>query len=88
MRTTVDLPDSLFRRVKAKAALEGVTLKALITHYLELGLQQSVSQPSASDRREPLPTARPRTGNPVPSLTGEEIEDLLLSGDVGDDPGE
>ncbi len=39
MRTTLDLPDSLFRQLKAKAALEGTTLKALIGTLIARGLQ-------------------------------------------------
>jgi hypothetical protein len=31
MKTTIDLPDPLFRRAKATAAVEGVTLKHFIT---------------------------------------------------------
>ena len=31
MRTTVDLPDALFKRVKAEAALRGMRLKEFIT---------------------------------------------------------
>ena len=30
MRTTVDIPDGLYRRLKARAASEGRTVKALI----------------------------------------------------------
>ncbi|MBI3395099.1 MAG: hypothetical protein HY042_04630 [Spirochaetia bacterium] len=39
MRTTIDLPDDLFRRVKARAAMEGTTMKdyviARLRHSLE-----------------------------------------------------
>ena len=35
MKTTIDLPDPLFRRAKATAAVEGVTLKAFITKAVE-----------------------------------------------------
>ena len=31
MRTTLDLPDGVLRRVKARAALKGSTIKALVT---------------------------------------------------------
>jgi hypothetical protein len=34
MRTTIDIPDELFRRAKATAALEGGTLKDLVTEAL------------------------------------------------------
>jgi len=35
MKTTIDLPDELFRRAKAIAALRGESLKQLITESLE-----------------------------------------------------
>jgi len=35
MKTTIDLPDELFRRAKALAALRGESLKQLITESLE-----------------------------------------------------
>ena len=35
MRTTVDLPDSLFRQMKATAALQGISIKELITTAIE-----------------------------------------------------
>ena len=38
MRTTVDLPDALFKRVKAEAALRGMRLKEFITQSLEQSL--------------------------------------------------
>ncbi len=39
MRTTLDLPDPLFRRLKARAALEGLSLKDLIARFVIAGLQ-------------------------------------------------
>jgi hypothetical protein len=35
MKTTVELPETLFRRAKSMAAQEGVTLKQLLTEALE-----------------------------------------------------
>ncbi|MEP2776568.1 MAG: hypothetical protein ABJQ29_10470 [Luteolibacter sp.] len=35
MKTTIDLPDPLFRKVKATAAAEGVSLKAFIAEAVE-----------------------------------------------------
>ena len=43
MRTTVDIPDGVFRRAKARAAMEGIKLKELITRFLENGLRQPIS---------------------------------------------
>jgi hypothetical protein len=46
MRTTVDLPDDLFRRAKAVAALRGRKLKDLI----EEGLRVVVADPSRGEK--------------------------------------
>ena len=35
MKTTIELPETLFRRAKSMAAQEGVTLKQLLTEALE-----------------------------------------------------
>jgi hypothetical protein len=38
MKTTIDLPDPLFRRAKATAAVRGVSLKHFITQAVESSL--------------------------------------------------
>jgi hypothetical protein len=39
MRTTLDIPDPLFRHLKARAAMQGSTLRDLIVGLVEKGLQ-------------------------------------------------
>jgi len=47
MRTTIDIPDELFRRVKSAAALRGKKLKDLV----EEGLRRVLEEPAeAADR--------------------------------------
>ena len=41
MRTTLDLPDALFRQLKAQAALQGITLKSLLQRLIERGLKSA-----------------------------------------------
>ena len=41
MKTTLELPADLLRRIKAKAAVQGRSMKALITEALERTLEQS-----------------------------------------------
>jgi hypothetical protein len=53
MRTTVDLPDPLFKRVKAEAALRGMKLRDFIRHSLEQALTGSSQK--AKRRRVKLP---------------------------------
>ena len=57
MRTTLDLPDSLFRQLKSKAALEGLTLKDLLNNLIERGLQA----PSARKEGQVSVDALPRS---------------------------
>ena len=38
MRTTLELPDPLFARLKARAARDQITLKQLLQSYVEQGL--------------------------------------------------
>ena len=55
MKTTVELPDALFRQAKALAATRGVTLRRLFTEALEEQLRRC---------------ARVRTVPALPSLRG------------------
>lgn len=84
MRTTVDLPDHLLRRVKARAAMDGTTLKELITRFVEQGLRRATSSPPASPERErsELPVARAATGRPLPDLTNKELYAILEEEEV------
>lgn len=40
MKSTIDLPDPLFRRAKATAAAKGQSLKTFITHSIEQRLNR------------------------------------------------
>ena len=78
MRTTIDLPDELLRRAKATAALQGLKLKDLIAAFVERGLEAYVSPREMRGHLGPLPEFVPRTGQPIRSLSGAEIEEILL----------
>lgn len=53
MKTTVDLPDDLLRRAKAKAALQGKKLREL----LQDGLERVVNEDEVPAGRIPQPSA-------------------------------
>ena len=59
MRTTLELPDPLFARLKARAASERVTLKQLLHSYVEQGLNTA----------QPVDTL-PRSAGTLPQLKG------------------
>lgn len=48
MRTSVDLPDPLFRHLKARAALEGRSLRELMVQLIERGLSASAPRAMAT----------------------------------------
>ena len=73
MRTTVDVPDSLYRELKSRAALNGLKVRELITRYLEEGLRTSIDRQAVSRVRQPIPVAIPATGKPVRALTRKEL---------------
>jgi hypothetical protein len=68
----MDLPDDLYRQLKARAALGGLKLRELITRYLEQGLRTLPEQRPAGIRSEP-PVAVPPTGVPIPALSRAEL---------------
>ena len=59
MRTTVDIPDELFRRAKSEAALRGRKLKDLVEEGLRLVLEKE-KRPAET---EPKPRRPARPGS-------------------------
>lgn len=49
MKTTIEIPDDLFRRAKARAALEGIPLRDLVAY----GLQLAMDEPTGELRKQP-----------------------------------
>ena len=72
MRTTIDLPDELFRRAKAQAALRGRRLKDLI----EEGLRAVVDNIPAGGEAEKPPRPKKITAHDL-------LKDLIFEGAEG-----
>ena len=73
MRTTVDLPDSLFRRIRSVAALRGSTLK----EFIQEALQRAVTSDRRVRRRKvTLPLIRSKHPGAL-RLTNADIENHL-----------
>jgi hypothetical protein len=71
MRTTIDLPDTLFRKTKATAALRGSTMKDLIVRALE----REIEAPTRKDSRK-LPVMLWK-GKKKLDLSDFDFDDLL-----------
>ncbi len=79
MRTTITLPDELFRQAKVRAALDGTTFKDLVTRFVEQGLRRAsplVPEGTGRRRSEP-PIARPATGHTLPVFSNAELHRVL-----------
>ena len=65
MRTTVDIPDELFRRAKSEAALRGRKLKDLVEEGLRLVLE---------NQKPPAPTKQKSFVQPRPGSLHEKMQ--------------
>ena len=87
MRTTIDLPDELFREAKTRAVQQGRTLKSLLIQYVRSGLgAQPPGTGSSPARRNPPPVAIRRIPGraPSPAFTNRELHALLEEEEVRD----
>ncbi len=74
MRTTIEIPDELYRSLKARAALSGLPVRAVVTQLIDLGLRSGPAGAPASGRhRQPPPVAIAPHGAPVPAMTREDM---------------
>ena len=80
MRSTIDMPDSLMRAAKARAAEDGESLKDLVNRAVarELG---TPSAPRAKTGRVTLPLI-PAGSGPAVLVTNEDIEAAFDAEDI------
>lgn len=74
MRTTIDIPDGLYRRLKARAAAEGKPAKALILKAVE----QAMDAPQRTKRRIVIPVIHSKQPGTL-RLTNAQIDDFIFS---------
>jgi Antitoxin ParD len=73
MRTTIDVPEPVFRKMKATAALRGVSLKDFVLSAVE---HEMAKKRAPRDYMVQVPLIRSRRPGKL-NLTNAEIEDLL-----------
>jgi hypothetical protein len=61
MRTTIDIPDAMYRQLKARAATEGRSVKSLILRGAEEVLASKPAKPGRRVRLPIVPSKRPGT---------------------------
>ena len=72
MRTTVDLPDALYRKLKARAALESASVKEILVRLVQRELAGRTKRHTTS-----FPLIRGKETRRL-SLTNEQIDEILL----------
>lgn len=76
MRSTIELPDPVFREMKSVAAQQGSSLKEFVLRAVETELARA--KRSKTGRHEvKLPLVPSRRPGALRSMTNAEIEDLL-----------
>jgi len=73
MRTTLELPDPLFARLKARAVSERLSLKQLLRSYVEQGLNAT---PAGSGSKRSAHTL-PRVEWPL-AISGQQLSNAAL----------
>jgi hypothetical protein len=74
MRTSLDFPDALYRHLKARAAVEGTSLRDLVVSLIERGLDA----PGAPVGRQPPALPSVRLGAPL-ALASQELSNARLA---------
>jgi hypothetical protein len=75
MRTTVDLPDPLFREMKSLAARQGRSMKELLVEAIESKIAKTGRRSARHSIK--LPLIRSKNPGALRSMTNADIEDLL-----------
>jgi hypothetical protein len=73
MRTTIDLPENLYRTLKVRAGMSGLTLRELVQQLIEKGLSSPRGAMASPIRHAPPPVIIPYRGMPIPAVSRAEI---------------
>ena len=76
MKTTLEIPDPLFRQVKARAAMEGVKLKDLVASALSAYLTKPGADAEGQAKPCPFPLVRGKGGPLLKQTSNQTIARL------------
>jgi len=84
MKTTLEIPDPLFRQVKARAAMEGLKLKEVVASALSAYLTQPKSSNAGKGKAKPcpFPIIKGKGRWKMPELTPELLAKLEAEEDI------
>jgi Arc/MetJ family transcription regulator len=78
MKTTIDLPDDLYRETKALAALSGRTVKDLITELVRERVERERSSDTARGWRSAFGKVPSRAAAKIQAVVDEEFSQVDL----------
>ncbi|MBY0503829.1 MAG: hypothetical protein K2X03_07960 [Bryobacteraceae bacterium] len=80
MRTTLDLPDEIYQRVKITAIERGETMKGFVERAVRNELAQRQDRdPVKPAKRRPFPVLHLKDRTPI-DITNEQTEEAILGG--------
>ena len=80
MRTTIEMPDPLFRAAKRHALNQGITLKQFVTAAVERGLKNG--QPARRKRTVTAPFVKVAPDAPILRMTPQELKNADVAAEV------
>jgi hypothetical protein len=78
MRATIELPDPIFRRMKAVAAMQGSTIKDFVRRAVERELAPMLTKPNKRGHRVKLPLTKGTPGHVIQPVTGADVDEMLF----------
>jgi len=73
VRTTIDIPDPIYRELKARAARQGLTVKEIILS----GVQKEMQDPSPKKHRVRLPLIHGKGTRKI-NFTSAQVDEILF----------
>jgi hypothetical protein len=77
MKTTLEIPDELYRQAKVRAAHENRKMKDMVSEGLRLVLGLTKNTPSQRPHRLAKAPVTIRRGNVIPALSNDAMATLL-----------
>jgi hypothetical protein len=86
MQITIDLHDSLLRKLETEAASKSLSIAELIASYVEKDLQANVDAAAQRPRMRSVPPAiaKAAIGRPIPVLSAEVLGEIESQQDLVD----
>ena len=82
VKTTLEIPDQLFKQAKARAAMEGVKLKDFVTSALSAYLAKPKTNAEGQAKSCPFPLVRGKGGPLLKQMSNQAIAKLEEEDDI------